>query len=206
MLNSYRDILTISGAWKFSLAGLIARFPMSIVGISQILMISTLYGSYTLAGQVSATNIVSYAIFAPVLARLVDRYGQARIMIPAVTISSLALVGVIVSALLQAPVALLYFHIAALAWSLGSMVRSRWTNAVRLGTTSHGVFDGITTMSLSHGRAPSSHRLTTGVPDGWPGAGDHAGVKRWLLALQNRPNRPSILLSISRRLSQRSRS
>lgn len=143
MLNSYRDILTIAGAWKFSLAGLLARFPMSIVGISQILMISTLYGSYTLAGQVSATNVVSYALFAPILARLVDRYGQARIMIPAVTISALGLSGVIVSALLQAPVILLYIFTAiagAASGSLGSMVRSRWTNVVQTPAQLHTAF------------------------------------------------------------------
>lgn len=143
VLNSYRDILSIEGAWKFSLAGLIARFPMSIVGIAQILMISTLYGSYTLAGQVSATNIVSYAIFAPVLARLVDKHGQSKVMFPAVTISAVALMGVVVAAVMQAPPIFLYVLTAisgAFSGSLGSMVRSRWSEVVRTPAQLHTAF------------------------------------------------------------------
>lgn len=116
---------------------------MSIVGISQILMVSTLYESYTLAGQISATNIVSYALFAPVLARLVDRFGQARVMFPSVTISVLSLIGVIVSALVQAPIAFLYVFTAisgAFSGSLGSMVRSRWTHIVKTPAQLHTAF------------------------------------------------------------------
>lgn len=106
---------------------------MSIVGISQILMISTLYGSYTLAGQVSATNIISFAICAPFVARLVDKYGQSKVMLPLVTISSITLMGVVVAAILHAPVYYLYVLTAisgATSGSLGSMVRSRWTATV----------------------------------------------------------------------------
>lgn len=143
MLNSYREILSIPGALKFSLAGLIARFPMSIVGISQILMISTLYGSYTLAGQVGATNIIAFAICAPFVARLVDRFGQARVMIPLVTVSATSLLGLIVAAAMHAPVVYLYVLTAvsgATSGSLGSMVRSRWTVAVKNPAQLHTAF------------------------------------------------------------------
>ncbi|MDO5034817.1 MAG: MFS transporter [Actinomycetaceae bacterium] len=143
MLNSYRDILSIPGAWKFSLAGLIARFPMSIVGISQILMISMLYGSYTLAGQVAATNVISFAIFAPFVARLVDRFGQARVMIPSIAISTTTLMGLMIAAAMHAPVGYLYVLTAisgATSGSLGSMVRSRWTVVVKSPAQLHTAF------------------------------------------------------------------
>lgn len=140
MFKSYREILSIPGALKFSAAGVLARFPMSLVGISQILMISALYGSYTLAGQVSAVNIVAYAVAAPVLARLVDRYGQSKVMLPSVITSVLGIVGVMVVAFMRGPAILLYiFTIIAGAFSgsLGAMVRSRWTGVVENASQLH---------------------------------------------------------------------
>ena len=92
MATSYNTILTCPGARSFSTAGLIARFPMSMVGISTILAVEGLYGSYTAAGLVSAANFVALAIGAPILARCVDRYGQSRVMLPATIVSATSLI------------------------------------------------------------------------------------------------------------------
>ena len=53
MFKSYREIFSYPGALRFSLAGAVARFPMAMAGLSTLLMISTLYGEYSLAGQVT---------------------------------------------------------------------------------------------------------------------------------------------------------
>src|SRR5450756_1756154 len=90
-MRSYREILTIPGAWKFSAAGLLARSGGAMMGIGTVLMVSALYGSYGLAGALAATNVVSWAIGTAVLSNLVDRYGQRRVMYPAIIISSVAL-------------------------------------------------------------------------------------------------------------------
>src|SRR3954447_8878485 len=78
MLSPYRDVLTRPGALAFSGSGVLARLPMSMVGIGIVLMVSTLYGSYGLAGRVSAVYVVAQALCSPQLARLVDRHGQSR--------------------------------------------------------------------------------------------------------------------------------
>lgn len=65
MPTAYGRILRRPGALRFSVAGLLARFPMSMVGISSILAIQDLYGSYSAAGAVSAANIVAAAVGAP---------------------------------------------------------------------------------------------------------------------------------------------
>ena len=54
MLSPYFDVLRINGAWRFSLAGLILRLPMSMVSISTVLLIKWAYGNYSLAGLVAA--------------------------------------------------------------------------------------------------------------------------------------------------------
>ena len=47
-----------------------------------ILSIQAAYGNYTLAGAVSAINIIALAVTAPMWARFVDRYGQLKVMGP----------------------------------------------------------------------------------------------------------------------------
>ncbi|OLO65965.1 MFS transporter, partial [Actinomyces oris] len=130
MATSYRTILIHPGARSFTSAGLIARFPMSMVGISTILAVEELYGSYTAAGLVSAANFVAMAIGAPILARCVDRYGQSRVMLPAVLVSSLSLVGLVLAAAMRTHLGVLAALSAlagGLAGSMGSLVRARWT-------------------------------------------------------------------------------
>src|SRR5690606_37330182 len=80
--NPYRDVLSLPGAWRFSAAALVARLPMSMVGIGTILMIQGIYGQYALAGRVAAALVVAQAIVSPQIARLVDRTGQRAVMLP----------------------------------------------------------------------------------------------------------------------------
>lgn len=130
MSTTYGRILRRPGALSFSVAGLIARFPMSMVGISTILAVQGLYGSYSAAGVVSAANIVGAAVGAPVLARLVDQHGQLRIMAPAVVASALSLLGLMAATQQRAALWVLVVLSAlagGLAGSMGSLVRSRWT-------------------------------------------------------------------------------
>ncbi|KQT02022.1 MFS transporter [Cellulomonas sp. Leaf395] len=133
MLQPYRDVLTRPGALAFSGAGVLARLPMSMVGIGIVLMISSLYGSYGLAGRVSAVYVIAQAICSPQLARLVDRHGQRRIMRPAVAIAAVGLVGLVGAATLEAHEVWLY--VAAVVTgagigSFGSLVRARWARVL----------------------------------------------------------------------------
>ncbi len=133
MLKNYGEILKIRGAWKFSLAGFVLRMPMSLVAISTILLVKSQYGNYTLAGAVSAANMIALAIGAPVLARLVDTHGQRTIMGPSFAVSALAMSGLVASALLQAPPIFLFACavLAGLTWgSPGALVRSRWSRII----------------------------------------------------------------------------
>ena len=133
MSSTYGRILRIPGAAAFSAAGLLARFPMSMTGISTILAVQSLYGSYSAAGAVAAANIVAAALGAPALARLVDERGQSKVMLPALAASGTALFGLILATSAHADLWLL-MALAALAGglsgSMGSLVRSRWTTVV----------------------------------------------------------------------------
>ncbi|WP_225755568.1 MFS transporter [Actinotalea sp. Marseille-Q4924] len=133
MLQPYRTVLSRPGALAFSSAGVVARLPMSMVAIGIVLMVQGLYGSYALAGQVAAAHVVTHAVCAPQLARLVDRHGQARVMRPAITFAAASLAALVAVASVGGPVLLLFLAAAlagAGAGSIGALVRARWSHAL----------------------------------------------------------------------------
>lgn len=55
-------------------------------------MLSQIRGSYALAGAVTATFIVTHALVAPQISRLVDKHGQGKVMPIAAIICILGIV------------------------------------------------------------------------------------------------------------------
>jgi MFS family permease len=130
MVAPYREIFTVPGAWRFSAAGVIGRMPMAMFGLGTVLFISGITGHYGIAGAVSAVGSLGYAFVAPQAARLVDRLGQRRVVLPLATVFAVSSVLLIVTVSARAP-AWAWFIPGALAGatmpSLGSMVRARWS-------------------------------------------------------------------------------
>jgi MFS family permease len=128
--SPYSEILRTPGSLAFSASGVLARLPISMVGIGIVLMLSAIYDSYGLAGRISAVYVISTAVCAPPLARLVDRHGQARVMRPAIAVAVVGLAALIVVA--SAQVAPWWLYVTAIiagvpAGSFGSLVRARWS-------------------------------------------------------------------------------
>jgi len=125
------------GALAFSAAGLVARMPISMIGIGAVLLISTADGRFGVAGAVAATYALVQAACAPLLGRLVDRLGQGRVAVPSAVVSATGLLGLMFSVLESAPV-WTYFLSAAIAGAavpnIGSLVRARWA-AIYTGTS-----------------------------------------------------------------------
>ena len=129
VFRPYLDLLSRPGALAFSAAGVLARLPISMVGIGIVLAVSAIYDSYALAGRVSAVLVVTSALTAPLIARLVDRHGQARVMFPALLVSGVGLSALVAALSLEAPEPVLYATavVAGVTGQFGSLVRARWT-------------------------------------------------------------------------------
>ena len=80
MFTSYRRILGHPGALRFSLTGLVARLPISMIGLGIVLLVSAATGSYGVAGAISAAYMIANAGFAILQGRLLDRLGQGRVL------------------------------------------------------------------------------------------------------------------------------
>ncbi|MCL2787780.1 MAG: MFS transporter [Micrococcales bacterium] len=142
-MRAYREILRTPGALAFSGTAAIGRFGGQMFGLGIILMIQGIYGSYGLAGAINSAVIAALACTTPILARLVDRYGQARIMRPSLAISISCLSCAIVLAVLRAPIWAIFpaaIGFGATLGNLRAMVGSRWNHALSDDSLLHTAF------------------------------------------------------------------
>lgn len=133
MPNPYREIFTAPGTRRFALAGLVARMPLSMTGIGIITMLSQVHGSYWLAGAVAAAFSLTTAVLAPQISRLVDRYGQSRVLPIVTAVSVAAMATLLLCTQFQAPHWVLFLCAigAGTMPSMPAMVRARWTELYR---------------------------------------------------------------------------
>ncbi|WP_329187608.1 MFS transporter [Actinacidiphila glaucinigra] len=126
----YRRLFALPGTRAFTTGNLLARLPMGMFGVSAVVMIAAAYGSYALAGAVTATGLAATAVVAPWTARLTDRLGQARVAVPAAGLAALGSLALAVCVRLHAPVWTLFAAYAATATTpnTGGMARARWAH------------------------------------------------------------------------------
>ena len=129
MLDNYRRILSHAPARRFSIAGLIGRFPISMVGLSLVLMIQHRTHSYGVATAVASTASLAGATLSPMVSKVADRLGQAKVLALSAASQSIALIGLVMSVTDHVrPTA--YFFAALLGGSnasIGAFIRSRWS-------------------------------------------------------------------------------
>jgi MFS family permease len=129
-LAPYAEIFAIPRAWRFSVAGIIGRMPMSMYGLGTVLLISAGTGRYGLAGSVSAAGSIGGAVCAAQFGRLTDRIGQHRVLIPVCLIFALSVAGLSAAVTLRAPDWTLFLcgiTGGATMPQTGPMARARWS-------------------------------------------------------------------------------
>ena len=133
MATLYRHLFTEPGTGNFVIAGLLARIPLPMAGIGIITLLSQQRGGYALAGAVSATFVLTYALLSPQISRYVDRYGQRRVLPAATVISITGLFILMAGSHWNVTDALLFLGalLAGFMPSMSAMVRARWTALYR---------------------------------------------------------------------------
>lgn len=129
LLRPYAEIFAIPRAWRFSVAGILGRMPMSMYGLGTVLLISAGTGQYGLAGSVSAVGSLGGAACAPRFGRLIDRLGQHRVLVPMCLIFAVSVAGLVAAVELHTPAWTLFLcgmTGGATMPQTGPMSRARW--------------------------------------------------------------------------------
>jgi MFS family permease len=130
-LGPYRRVLSRPGALRFSSAALVARLPISMVGLGIVLLVEGSTGSYGLAGTVSAVFVLAEAAFAVLHGRWVDHFGQSRVLPIAISVFGVGLALMMLAVQQDWPLALTYVFAAVSGAALpqvGASVRTRWSH------------------------------------------------------------------------------
>ncbi len=150
MFDPYRRVLGVPGALLFTVTGLVARLPISMVSLGITLLVQGVTGSFGLAGAVTAVFVTTQALFAVVQGRLVDRVGQGRVLTVVAVLWGLALSVTTVSVTAGWPMWTTYLAAAVAGGALpsvGACVRARWAHVLadRPGEVSVAyAFEGVT--------------------------------------------------------------
>lgn len=132
--GAYRQVLGSKEARAFTAAGFAARLPMSMTGLGIVLLISITSGSYGRAGLVTAVATLTTAVAAPWWGRLIDRVGQAPVLVAATIIYNVSIGALITTVLLATPFAVTLVTAVGVGLgfsSAGAAVRARWSHRLR---------------------------------------------------------------------------
>lgn len=128
IFGGYAELLRIPHTARYAFGNVIGSMPAPMIGMTVTISVQNLYGSYTLAGALSATQAISMAILQPLFGQLIDRFGQKKVAVPVMGIWMAGVISMIVALTLHAPSALLFLIMPLLAcvppW--GAMCRARW--------------------------------------------------------------------------------
>jgi MFS family permease len=131
--NPYKVIFAAPGAKGFATAAFLARLPVAMAPIGIVTMLAQSRGEYWLAGAVAGTFTLANALVAPQISRLVDRWGQFRVLTPTTAVSVVAFTLLMIATHERWPSWTLFVSslFAASMPSISAMVRARWTELFR---------------------------------------------------------------------------
>jgi len=130
--TGYRPLLRTPGAAAFFLAASVGRTGIAMTGLGLVWLLHARTGSYGTAGLAAAGFSLAEALIGPQLARLVDRFGQARVLPFSLLAHGAAIAGVLIS---TTPAALIAAATCAGAVvpQLGALSSARWAHLLRGG-------------------------------------------------------------------------
>ena len=133
-VKRYADVLRVPHVAALIASTLLARFPIGINALALILYLREQTGSYAVAGIVAGGLAAGAGVGAPVQGRLVDRFGQRRVLVPLAFVHAAALGGVVALTELGAPTGVLLACSVAAGFAIpptSSVLRSMWPSLLR---------------------------------------------------------------------------
>jgi MFS family permease len=132
-LRRYADVLAFPGVGRIVAAALLGRLPNGMTPLATLLLVRGEGRSYAVAGVVVAASSLASAAGSPLVGRLVDRTGQARVLLSLTFAYPAALIVLVLLATRDAPVLALVACAAvggAVVPPLGACMRALWPELV----------------------------------------------------------------------------
>ena len=128
-MRRYLEVLRVPHVAALVGATLLARFPIGINALAVILYLRERTGSFAVAGVVAGSLAAGSGVGAPVQGRLVDRFGQRRVLPPLALVHAAALGALVAFTELGAATAALVLCGALAGFAIpptSSVLRSMW--------------------------------------------------------------------------------
>ena len=130
-LRRYAAVWRLPGAPTLVVAGVLGRLPIGMAPLALVLLVRDATGSYAAAGAVSALYGIATALAGPLLGRLSDRVGPARVLLVTASAYPVAVAGVLAAVWGHRPpwvIAVAAALLGAVLPPLTAAVRSVWTD------------------------------------------------------------------------------
>ena len=128
--TGYRSLLRTPGAAAFFLAAAAGRVGIAMTGLGLVWLLHARTGSYGTAGLATAGFALAEALIGPQLARLIDRFGQTRVLPFCLLAHGAAIAGVLISTTAAAQIAAATCA-GAVVPQLGALSGARWAHLLR---------------------------------------------------------------------------
>jgi MFS family permease len=128
--TGYRSLLRTPGAAAFFLTAAVGRVGIAMTGLGLIWLLHARTGSYGTAGLAAAGFALAEAMIGPHLARLVDRFGQSRVLPFCLLAHGVAIAAVLVCTTPSAEIAAATCA-GAVVPQLGALSGARWAHLLR---------------------------------------------------------------------------
>jgi len=128
-VRRYGEVLRVPYVAALIAATLVARFPIGINALAVILYLREQTGSFAIAGVVAGSLAAGSGVGAPVQGRLVDRFGQRKVLPPLALVHAAALGLLVLFTELGAPTAVLVACGVLAGFAIpptSSVLRSMW--------------------------------------------------------------------------------
>jgi hypothetical protein len=131
---TYRTLLRAPGAAAFFLTAAVGRVGIAMTSLGIVWLVHARTGSYATAGLVTGGFAVAEAVAGPQLARLIDRFGQSRVLPPALVAHAAAVATLLALVAARTPDWLMTAGgvlVGATIPQLGALSSARWVALLR---------------------------------------------------------------------------
>ncbi len=131
MLDAYKTVLKKDHSRSTFGFGIVGRIPLAMNTVALVFLISTVRGSFALAGIASSCYTVAGAIVGPRIGRLADIKGTRKVLLPVTLANVFAITGILTLGEHNTPALLIFSALAGGTFpNFGSYTRTRWSRSL----------------------------------------------------------------------------